>query len=341
MGGALRVGIIGTGRHGTRYATHILRDVPDLVLAAISRRSQEGFRQAVEWGVRHHPSWRDLVGDRGVDAVIAATTPDLNPAITEACAVAGKPLLLEKPMAVGVKEARGILEIAAGHGLDLTVAQTLRYNAVVLALREEIPRAGRLYSFSAHMRIEPSSLAWLEDPGVAGGGVILHNAVHLFDALRFITGREVTGVRAAMRQVHNPWLEDLFTALVEMEGGLTGTVDCSKVGPGRSGRMEFVGSRGQIHGDQVHGTLEFVSGLARHPLAAGGPVHTIVPLLRDWTAFLLGRCPNPISAREGLAAVRICEACRESALSGHRIDLGPDQEGAGRATSCRRVRPTQ
>ena len=79
-----------------------------------------------------------------------------------------------------------VITLLASKGVPFTVAQTLRYNSVVLGLRARLPTFGDLYSFSTCQRLEPSSHAWLEDPAVAGSGVIFHTAVHMFDAIRFI-----------------------------------------------------------------------------------------------------------------------------------------------------------
>jgi len=313
--GQIRVGIIGTGVHGSRYARHLLgREVDGLELSVISRRSVAGSAQAGEWGVGYHSDWRDLVADRCVDAVIAAVTPDLNPEIAGHCAAAGKPLLVEKPLAINTSLARSMTEVMGQAGTPLTVAQTLRYNPVILGLRAALSSVGVPYAFSATQRLEPSSHPWLAEPEVAGGGVILHTAVHLFDALRFITGREIVRVLAIMEKRHNPVLEDLFAALVELEGGLIGTVDASKVGGARSGRYEFLGSEGQIQGDQVHGLLEFIRGAKREDMASGPMVPTIPALLADWLAVIEGRGPNPIPGEEGLRAVAACEACWASAV---------------------------
>lgn len=310
----VRVGIIGTGVHGSRYARHLLgREVEGLELSVISRRSEAGSAQAGEWAVGYHRDWRDLVADRRVDAVIAVVSPDLNPEIARHCAAAGKPLLVEKPLAIDTGLARSMIDVMGEAGIPLTVAQTLRYNPVIQELRTSLSSAGVLYAFSATQRLEPSSHPWLVDPKVAGGGVILHTAVHLFDALRFITGREIVRVRAIMEKRHNPVLEDLFAALVELEGGLIGTVDASKVGGARSGRYEFLGSAGQIQGDQVHGLLEFIQGAKREEMPVAPMVPTIPALLSDWLGLITGRGPNPIPGEEGLRAVAACEACRKSA----------------------------
>lgn len=248
--------------------------------------------------------------------MIAALPPVLNGEVATACAHAGKPLLLEKPMAVSVAEAEGIHALFRHHGVPLTIGQTLRYNRVIGMLREQLASIGTLHGFSANQRLETASLAWLDDPGQAGAGVTFHSAVHVFDALRWITGQAIVRVMARIRCVHSTRLEDHLVALVDLENGVAGTVDCSKIGPARSGRFEFIGSNGQLCGDQVHNLVETIQGQNRTPVATDAPVSTIVPLLQDWRAFLCGERPNPIAGEEGLAAVRVCEACLRSAAKG-------------------------
>lgn len=308
----MNIGIIGTGVHGSRYANHIVHDLEDLSLTAISRRSPAGGRQAGKWGVTWHGDWRALVDDPRVEAVIAVTPPVVNSAIAGHCLAAGKPLLVEKPLAATLTEGREMVRSFRRAGLPLTVAQTLRFNPVIRELRGLLGRLGSLYTFSASHRLEPSIHGWLEDPDLAGGGVVLHTAVHMFDALRFITGLEVVRVRASFFQVHNPRLEDLFTAQLELEKGVVGTVDASKVGKGRSGRYEFVGSAGELHADQVHGVLRFIRGATREAAIRYEPVPAIVPLLRSWSSFLRGEGENPVPGEEGLAALAVCHACGES-----------------------------
>jgi predicted dehydrogenase len=317
----LSVGIIGTGIHGSRYARHILADLPELQLAAISRRSEVGVAQSREWNCRLHPDWRDLVEDSGVEAVIAVLTPDLHPAIAAACARAGKPLLIEKPLAIRPEAGEFMLEAMAVAGQPLTVAQTLRYNPVIRGLRANLRQAGRLHAFTANQRLEPSTHPWLEIPALAGGGVILHTAVHLFDALRFITGRELISVRALSRRRYNPELEDLFLATLEFEGDLIGNIDAGKVSPAREGRYSFLGEAGQLQGDQIHGELSFQHGLERKSLPLEPDRPTLLPLMEEWLAHLRGRGPNPIPGEEGLAALRICEACRLSAAAKREVTL--------------------
>ena len=319
----MKIGIIGTGKHGSRYARHIVNDFPDLDLVAISRRSAVGKDQAKEWNCRYYRDWRDLVSAQDVDAVISVVPPTLNRDIATACVAAEKALLLEKPLAAEVAAGTEIVTMFHNASLPLTVAQSLRYNSVIQGLKKNILKTGKLYSFSASHRLEPSTLQWLEDPRLAGAGVILHTAIHMFDALRYITGLDIVRVRASRFQIHNPHLEDLFTAQVELENSVIGTVDSSKVGKARTGRYEFVGIDGELHADQIHGRLEFIHHADIESLAHDGLGGTIVPLLRDWIDYLVGKGGNPVPGEDGLAALRACCACIESADMDNWVDVRP------------------
>lgn len=317
----IKVGIIGAGNHGSRYANHIVKDIEGLELTAISRRSESGREQSLHWDCRWYADWQALVADRQVEAVVACVPPAMNLPIARACAQHNKSLLVEKPLAVHAEAGKEIVEAMAAAGVKLTVGQTLRFNPVIRKLRAELGSIGTLFSFSANQRLEPSSLAWHDDPHQAGAGVSFHTAVHVFDALRFITGLEVRRVMAVVRRRHNSMLEDLLAVLVEMEGNVVGTLDCSKVGNARSGRFEFVGLEGQLQGDQVHHTLELVRGREITSLAVTGRKNTIMPLLENWRGYMAGERKNPVPGTEGLAAVRLCEAALESSRSGSWIEI--------------------
>lgn len=322
INGIIRVGIIGTGRHGSRYAQHIVNDFGHCFrLTAISRRSLEAKEQALAWNTTLYTDWHDLVSSEQVDAVISVTTPNLNPDIARYCAAQKKPLLLEKPLTTDFYAARELVELFDRLSLPLTIAQTLRYNSVIVALRENLPAMGRLFSLCATHRLEPSTMSWLEEPEIAGGGVIFHTAVHLFDALRFIIGHEVVRIRAVSRNIHNPRLEDLLIAEAELSNGALVLVDSSKISPSRACRYEFVCEKGQLHGDQVHGILQKIVGskISNLPLPPPGP--TLLPLLEDWCSYLHGKGKNPIPGTEGLAAVKISHACRQAADEGRWVDI--------------------
>ncbi len=313
----LNTGIIGTGKHGSRYARHIVNDLPNMRLAAISRRGDEGRSQAEKWGCRWYRKWNELVADPEIHAVIAVVPPVLNLEIATECCRHGKALLVEKPLATSGRDAARIVDMFSKSGIPLSVGQTLRYNPVIQGLKEHFSRLGACYSFSLNQRIEPSTLAWLEDPEQAGAGVILHTAVHLFDALRFITGFEIARVRAISRKIHNPNLEDLLLVQVECTNGSVGIIDTSKISPARTGRLEFIGENGHLHGEQIYGRLLWIEGTEITSLPCTPPGPTIVTLLSQWYNYLVKRGENPVTGHDGAMAVHACMACLKSVESGN------------------------
>jgi predicted dehydrogenase len=310
------IALIGTGRHGSRYAEHISHDIEGLGLTGIWRRSAEGREQAVRWSTSLYEDWQEMIAAPEVDAVAAVVPPSLHLEIARACARERKPLLLEKPLARNAAEAKAILQIMDAAEVPLTVAQSLRYNPVIQALRQRLPEMGELYSFTANQRLEPSTLGWHDDQETAGAGVLFHTAIHVFDALREITGLKAKRVMAHGRQVHARVLEDLVIATVELENGVLGTVDVSKVGQARTGRYEFVCRGGQLHGDQIHACLQVLQASSVTTQQNFSQRPTVLHLLRDWLAFLEGEGKNPISGEEGLYAVQACEACLISIREG-------------------------
>lgn len=308
----IRVGIIGTGIHGSRYANHIVNDIDGLILAGISRRSSEGITQAEKWNTKYFADWKDLVSNPEIDAIIAVTPPVLNLEVAKQCAAASKPLLIEKPLARNGEEAEEIVKLMEASNAPLTVGQTLRYNPVIKALKEQLPSMGKLHSFAINQRLEPSNLAWHDDQELAGSGVIIHTAVHIFDALRVITGLRIVRVMAAARCIHSKHLADLFTILAELEDGTLGTIDVSKVGQARSGRYEFVCEEGQLHADQIHSFTKRIKNNLVSSVDKIKQKPTISHLLTDWQLFLNDAVENPILGNDALYAVQVCDACVKS-----------------------------
>jgi len=276
----MKIGLIGTGRHGSRYANHLINDCEGAELSAISRRSEQGREQAKSWQTSYHQDYKELIESDQVEAVIAAVPPVLNPEIAKLCARSGKPLLVEKPLATNSKEGEKIIELMKEASVPLTVGQTLRYNPVIRKLREELPKQGKLFTVYANQRLEPSDLQWLENPVEAGGGITFHIAVHVFD--------------------------------VEMEQGVAGIVDVSKLSSSRSGRYEFICDKAQLHGDQIHGYVDCIAAARETRIGSFGSEPTIPHLLTDWLSFLQGEGENPVTGEEGLYAIRVSEASLES-----------------------------
>jgi predicted dehydrogenase len=315
----LRLGLIGVGKHGSRYVQHIMRDFPQLRLVGLARRHFDVARvQAAELGCRAYGDYRELVAAPDVDAVIVVVPPTLHMEIIETAAAYRRPVLLEKPAAPSLDAGRRMLRAVRAAGIPVMVAQTLRYNGVVRRLLDERARLGHIHAVRIAQHFEPSRPGWIDDPAVAGGGMTLHTGVHSFDLARQLTGMEAERVSCEMTQVGTVRSEDNFSAVIRMSCGATlVAVAGSRATASRSGAIELAGAGGMLIADHILNTAQFVYGTTVTPLPMPHPIPTVREVLGDFAMALQRGAPMPIPLEEGLRAVAIADACYRAARSGH------------------------
>ena len=314
----LGIGLIGLGKHGSRYARHIVEDLTDAALVAVCRRNRtEGEKLAAAYRCTFHGDYRDLVANPRVDAVVVAVPPMLHPAIVEAACRAGKPLLVEKPLATSLAAARHIASLVSASRVRAMVAHTLRFDSTVQALQAHLPEIGPLHALYLSMRFEPSPLAWLDRRAESGGGIVLHTGVHSFDLLRYLTGCEVTRVWCRTAQIITRETEDSFATTCELSNpSLIAAIAGSRAMGGRAGLVELAGARGQLLADHVHGFVHLVRGPERLTLPVPSPVPTVRETLGAFVRALHQGTSFPISIEDGLRAVAIVDAAYRSAERG-------------------------
>jgi predicted dehydrogenase len=314
----LGIGLIGLGQHGSRYARHIVDDLPDAALVAVCQRSRtEGTKRAAAYGCAFHDDYRDLVANPSVEAVVVAVPPMLHPAIVDVTCRAGKPLLMEKPLATSLAAARCIANAVSTSGVRAMVAHTLRFDSTVQTLQAHLSEIAPLHALYLSQRFEPARLNWLDRRAESGGGIVLHIGVHSFDLLRFLTGCEVTRVWCRTAQLITRETEDSFAMTCQLSNpSLVVAIAGSRAMGGRSGLVELAGARGQLLADHVHGFVHLVRGFERLTLSVPAPVPTVRETLGAFVRALREGTDFPISIEDGLRAVAIVDAAYRSAERG-------------------------
>lgn len=318
----LRIGLAGLGIHGGRYARHLLGgDAPGARLVAVSRRDERAGRAfAREHGLQYAREPAELAAHTAVDAVVLVLPPHLHAPAVIACLREGKAVLVEKPLAVDRATAISVVrELERTKGW-LMVAHTLRFDPVVIRLREEVAKLGPLRLVAVNQRFEPTARPWIDEPGP--GGILLNTGVHGFDLLRHITGLEPVSISADCRRVATLRTDDCFAGTVRLEpGGVLATIDNLRATHSRSGRIEVVGEQGQAWADHVHRTLVVVKGSESRDLGPIVSSPTIAATLRAFAHGVSAGTTPPVSAADGLAAVEMAEAAALSAREGRRVML--------------------
>ncbi|PON17697.1 hypothetical protein C2W62_11835 [Candidatus Entotheonella serta] len=324
----IRFGLIGLGIHGERYARHLMRDIRGAELYAVCRQDPaKGEAYARQYNVRYYREYIDLISDPNVDAMVVVTPTVLNERICTTAAAAGKPVLVEKPLARNSREAINIVETVARSGSLFMVGHTLRFNSVVRALEHHLDELGPLHTITMNQRLEPSERLWTDDFADAGGGVVLQTGIHMFDLLRYFSDDEVRRVYCETDRIVYEELEDSFVATMRLrQSKARCLIDAARYTESRSGRIELVGEQGQLVGDHVHGYGMLIRGRELTPLDIPPAVNTIEELLKAFLSAILNDEDPPITVIDGLHSLEIAEACYHASSSGSAIDLLDEDE---------------
>ena len=317
-----RLGVIGAGAHGERYVRHAGNDVPGMAVTALCRRTPETGRQlAATYGCRYHASPADLIADPDVDGVVVCTPPSSHFELAAAVLAADKPLLLEKPMTGTLAEAEELASLDQGSAHPAMVAQALRWNPVILKVRQLLPRLGRIHLARFAQRLAPTTLDWQRNLAETVGGSVLLTGVHIFDLVRFLTGSEFVTVDSRQARVQNPVVEDLFLARGMMADGCWVSLEVSKYTQSRACWMELVGEDGQIMADYLDGGIILRTGRDEQRWDTSALAPTLPLLLSDWLDSVRDGTIPPVTVADGLATLQVADACYRSQESGTEITL--------------------
>ena len=233
-------------------------------------RNAAGVRKAAEqlgWE-ETATDWRAVIARDDIDLVDVSTPGDSHAEIAIAAARAGKAVFCEKPLANTLAEAQG--DAGRGqegrrhpHGLPQLPAHP-RGAARAPAHRRRPPRARSATTARPTCRTGSSTRSsrcvWRLQKNLAGSGALGDLASHSVDLARFLVG-EITEVAGALETFikrrplpGNPkksgtvTVDDAAIALVRFGNGALGSIEASRMAPGRrnSNRFEINGSEGSL-----------------------------------------------------------------------------------------------
>lgn len=325
---SLRIGLIGAGRHGSRYIQHLLHDLPGVSLAALCRkRIEEGVPSLPTTEVPLYGDYRALIADPSVEAVVVVTPPSLCLEICLEAVKAKKPMLIEKPLAPTGREARIMVAAAEEAGLLLMTAQTLRFDSTILALQEHLPEIGPFRYATFTSRIETQSSAHVRSSISGQRGALLEFGIHLLDLVPFLTGEEIVTVRCELDRLPDVAPDTMAIVQLHTAGGLRCVLDIARVEAGRVARTEWVGTQGQIAADWFHQRVSGVIGDNPPFERRVQPQQTILATLRAFVHAVETNSLPPITGRDGCRAVEVADACyRSTELGGASVHVASLRE---------------
>jgi 1,5-anhydro-D-fructose reductase (1,5-anhydro-D-mannitol-forming) len=273
-------------------------------LVAVMRRNGTLAR---DYACRHGvPKWYDaadaLIADPDVEAVYVATPPYAHRDYTVMAARAGKPVYVEKPMALRFPECQTMIEACRIADVPLFVAYYRRALPRFLKVKEIVdegrigqPRAVTVTLYLPHVPSPPGIADWHVDPTVAGGGRFVDMGCHTLDFLDYVLGpiRAVHG--QATNQAKQYAAEDTVGAVFEFESGVEGIGLWWFASPVAVDRTEILGTRGRVafasFGDSP---ILLQTGNQNAEFTIAHPPHVQQPLIQTVVDHLcgVGRCPS-------------------------------------------------
>lgn len=331
----IKIGIIGAGMISGYHIAGL--QAAGAKVAAIAGKSEKQAKERAEqysipFGTANY---EEILAQDDIAAVVVATPDFTHETITVAALEAGKPVLLQKPMARNSEECRRIIKASERTGTPLYVSFMHRYFEEVVKTQELLAEGafGLIYSVRQRNATPGASwAAWFYRKESVGGGAMLQLGVHGIDLLQYLFGK-IKGVRAItalMKEervlddgsVIRPDNEDLIFAIYRFASGMMATHETvyNEVAGTDRFRMEIYGEKGSAWLRTERGLLAVY---APEYLAQEGWFMPALPdqvhgyrQHRHFLDMLQKKIPNDGSAKAGLISVQVAEAIYRSAESG-------------------------
>jgi predicted dehydrogenase len=336
----MKVGMIGTGAISRMHA-RAYRNIGFQIAVCTDVYEPAGRKFAAEWDAEFVPTYEEVCHHPAVDYVDVCTFPDFRLEPIEACARAGKPVQVQKPMATNLDTARRMLDAARAGNIPLGVVSQHRFDDASLFLARALAagRLGKLLQCDCYIKwyrspeyySRPIKGSWKTE----GGGALINQAIHQIDILRWLAG-PVAEVSAfwQLGALHKIESEDVVSAVLKYASGATGVVQAATAfWPGYPERVEIHGTKGTavVTGDKLTAwDVENDSGdpaPVAKAVASGASDPMAIPLepferqFRDFADAIANHRQPRVSGEQGYQALEVVDAIYRSCRSGQKVVL--------------------
>jgi predicted dehydrogenase len=212
----LRTAVIGVGYLGRFHAQKYAQTAGSQLVAVVDANAEACAKVAAELGTRAVHDYRELFGQ--VDAVSLAVPTPLHHSIGSELLKNGIDVLIEKPIATTVAEARELVELARANKRILQVGHLERFNPAVLAA------AARLHT---PRFVESHRLAPFKQRGT-DVSVVLDLMIHDIDLIQELVGTPIESIDAVGATVFSGEI-DIVNARLRFQGGCVANTTASRI----------------------------------------------------------------------------------------------------------------
>jgi predicted dehydrogenase len=329
----IRIGLVGCGAISTQHLEAIAAS-DGLKLAGVVSRSTDRARAVGEqWSVAWFTELDDLLTQSGPDAVTICTPSGLHPGQALVALKAGCHVVVEKPIALSVADADAVVREGRERGLVVATISQRRFEPAVRRLRDAV-EAGALGRISLviaeglYHRPQSyyDSAAWRGTKNL-DGGVLMNQAIHMIDLVRWIGGPVVSVTGHITTLGHRIEAEDTASVSLRFSDGALGEIVATTCAtPEFPTELRVYGDRGHVRIVGESATEWDVPGMAAPPRDSDEPVPPGAGATRTWGTNAVGYVrqyrdfveavrdgrPPVVTGQDGRDAVEIITAAYES-----------------------------
>jgi predicted dehydrogenase len=226
------IGIIGYGGFG-KFLFNAWNQLDNIQVTAIADINPEAVKGMEN--IQYFSDWKELIRLESIDLVAIVTEPHTHKEIAKACMLAGKHVLIEKPLAISSEDAEEIIHTRDHTGVVAAIDFIMRFNPLIQAIQALTQEGvfGKLRrvdveNYAQDEQLLPEHWFWQHD---RSGGILIEHAVHFIDLVHFIYPSKYLKVNG-LKHNRNAFQEDQIMANVLYENGLIATHYHSFARPG-------------------------------------------------------------------------------------------------------------
>jgi UDP-N-acetyl-2-amino-2-deoxyglucuronate dehydrogenase len=347
----LRFALLGCGNIARKHAHALHEYLADAEIGAFIDLDISRAREfSAKYGAPAFSTVREMmqaIGD-DIDVFSVLTPSGTHCANVVDLAAYGRPIVVEKPMALRLDDADRMIEACERHGAKLFVVHQNRYNLPIIKAREafEQGRFGRLVLGTIRLRWTRDqayydSEAW-RGTWAHDGGVFMNQAVHHIDMLSWFMGH-IESVRSmAATRLVNIECEDTGVAIIRFNSGALGVLEATTATrpADLEGSISILGERGSVviggffmnelvtwsFDHEQPGDTEVVQKYGKNPPHLG---YNLSEYLRDVILSIRTKKPALVDGLEGRKSLELVTALYES------VETNSDVQVRFRPKKCR------
>ena len=183
--------------------------------------------------IKRYTDYKQMLAENDITLASIATESGSHAEIALHCIDNCVNVIIEKPMAMSIKDAEEIIRRSEEKGVKVSACHQNRFNIAVQELRQALEkgRFGRLSHGSIHVRWNRNQDYYTQAPWrgtwAQDGGCLMNQCIHGIDLLRWMMGDEAEEVYGVTKQQFHDYLEceDIGTAIVKFKNGAVGIVE--------------------------------------------------------------------------------------------------------------------